>query len=380
MYLQTKFQQHQYLWEPYLFTTRKSIRDQTAANGIYEWQEETSSPTAKIKLSGTNSRIANLRISKTVSWIFFSIMPVSATKDRPVSRMVDVNGASLEYLDWGGAGPPMVFLAGACDTPYIFNELAPEFTSQFHAYGLTRRGHGRSEKTSASEGYTLDALVDDIAVFLRNLKLTNVTLVGHSFGGTEAVRFAQIYPDVVRRVVVFDIAYAYQRSENALSRPGESQLERLFMLPEERHASLGNCRTFLTWIHRSWSEAAEANLREQVKIAADGRLVHRVTPIFRKKLGADRHNRFLTQISVPALFIFCKNPTIDRTEGLAVDAVLMKTLETEDAELEAQRQLQIDAIRRDSPQATIVELDHTSHRNFIHRRDRTIKEMQQFLR
>src|SRR3989304_1026098 len=125
----------------------------------------------------------------------------------PLSQMVNVNGVSLEYRDWGGSGPPMVFLAGLSDTPYIYNELASEFTSRFHCYGLTRRGHGRSEKTA--ESYTLEAMVDDVAAFLKALNLTDVTLVGHSYGGTEVVRFAQRYPDTVRRAVVLDIAYAF---------------------------------------------------------------------------------------------------------------------------------------------------------------------------
>lgn len=302
--------------------------------------------------------------------------PVLAAE--PVSRLVDVNGASLEYLDWGGSGPPMVFLAGAGDTAYIFNELAPEFTSQFHSYGLTRRGHGRSEKTSA--GYTLEELVGDVAIFLETLNLTDVTLVGHSYGGTEVVRLAQLFPDIVSRAVVLDIAYAFLESEDEPSQAAEGKLSDLFMPPQERGASLENYRRFSTWSHRSWSEAAETNLREQVDIGTDGRLVARMTPSIGMQFGADRQNWFLTQVPVPALFIFSNNPGVDLAEGLTVNDELMRELEIADEALEAQRRIQINAIRRDSPHATIVELEHTGHRNFIHRRDRTIEEMRRFLR
>jgi len=296
----------------------------------------------------------------------------------PVSRFVDVNGASLEYLDWGGSGPPMVFLAGFGDTPYIFNELAPEFTSQFHSYGLTRRGHGRSEQSPS--GYSLDELVKDVATFLKALNLTDVTLVGHSYGGTEVVRFAQLFPDIVSRAVVLDIAYAFQRSEDEPSGAAFGQLAALFMPPQEIGASLENYRRYLTWNHRSWSEAAEANLREQADIGPDGRLVMRMPPFIGAQVQDDRANWFLTQIPIPALFIFSNNPKVDLTEGLAVNATLLSELEIEDAELDAQRRIQINAIRRNSPHATIVELDHTPHRNFIHRRDLTIEEIRRFLR
>lgn len=301
--------------------------------------------------------------------------PVLAAE--PTSHLLDVNGASLEYLDWGGDGPPIVFLAGFGDTPYIFNDLAPEFTSQFHAYGLTRRGHGRSEQTLA--GYTLEELVGDVAKFLDALNLSDVTLVGHSYGGTEVMRLAQIYPDAVSRAIILDIAYAFLESQDEPSDAAEAQLVDLFMPPEERGASLENYRKFSAWTNRSWSEAAEANLREQVDIGPDGRLVGRMPPFIGEQVQNDRGNWFLTEIPVPALFILSNNPSVDLTEELTVSADLMKELEIADVALAAQRQIQINAIRRDSQQATIIELDHTTHRNFIHRRDRTLEEIWRFL-
>lgn len=305
-------------------------------------------------------------------------LSTSVLAAEPVSRLITVNDASLEYLDWGGNGSPIVFLAGMGDTPYIFNELAPEFTSQFHSYGLTRRGHGRSEQTLA--GYTLDELVVDVAEFLNELNLTDVTLVGHSYGGTEVMRLAQLFPDRVSRAVVLDIAYAFQEGESEPSGKAFEQLASLFMPPQERGASLENYRKFSTWDHRSWSEATEANLREQVVIGTDGKLMPRMPSTIGEQFGKDRQNWFLSEMPVPTLFIFSNNPSVDLTEGLAVNAALMNELKNEDAALEAQRRIQINAIRHSSPQATIVELDHTSHRNFIQRRERVIDEMTRFLR
>jgi pimeloyl-ACP methyl ester carboxylesterase len=299
----------------------------------------------------------------------------------PVSRMVNVNGVSLEYLDWGGGGPPLVFLAGLSDTPYIYNELAPAFTSLFHCYGLTRRGHGRSE--AGSGDYTLEAMVGDVAVFLKTLDLTGVTLVGHSYGGTEAVRFAQRYPEVVRRSVVLDLAYASPRTGPEM--PWDAmdavmaKLGAVVLGPKASMASLDNYRRFLTQIHRSWSEAAEANLREQVEVRPDGTFTPRMSPKVNAQFWADRFKWFVTKMPVPALFVFSNNPMADLAQGLAVDAALANEIQSADMAMQARRRAQIDAIRRDSPQATIVELEHTAHRNFIHKRDRTIEEMRRFL-
>ena len=62
------------------------------------------------------------------------------------SALVTVNGVTLHYLDWGGKGQAMLFLPGAGHSAYIFTDIAPKFADSFRVFGLTRRGHGRSDK------------------------------------------------------------------------------------------------------------------------------------------------------------------------------------------------------------------------------------------
>jgi pimeloyl-ACP methyl ester carboxylesterase len=50
-----------------------------------------------------------------------------------------------------------------------------------------RRGHGRSD--DPGRGYDMDTLADDVAAVLDSLDLRDVTLVGHSMGAGEAVRY-----------------------------------------------------------------------------------------------------------------------------------------------------------------------------------------------
>src|ERR1700680_1450721 len=56
---------------------------------------------------------------------------------------VDEN-VRLEVLDWGGSGRPVVLLSGLGNTAHIFDDFAPKLTSEFHIYGITRRGFGNS--------------------------------------------------------------------------------------------------------------------------------------------------------------------------------------------------------------------------------------------
>ena len=124
-------------------------------------------------------------------------------------RFVKVNGVSLEYLDWGGHGEALVFLAGLGNTAHIFDNLAPQFTNHFHVLGLTRRGYGQSDKPPT--GYDINTLMEDIHQFLDGLGIKRVILVGHSFAGIELTRFAELYPDGVDKLVYLECAYSFDQ-------------------------------------------------------------------------------------------------------------------------------------------------------------------------
>src|SRR5271170_2135242 len=64
---------------------------------------------------------------------------------------VDEN-VRLEVLDWGGAGRSVVLLAGLGNTAHVFDDFAPKLTSQYHVYGITRRGFGSS--SAPDSGYS----------------------------------------------------------------------------------------------------------------------------------------------------------------------------------------------------------------------------------
>ena len=122
---------------------------------------------------------------------------------RPNSSRSTASGFTI----WIGAerGDTILFLHGLGDTAHIFDDLAPKFTNQFRVLGLTRRGHGQSEKPET--GYDTATLVEDIRQFLDALKIERVILVGHSLAGDELTRFAGEHPDRVIKLVYLDAAY-----------------------------------------------------------------------------------------------------------------------------------------------------------------------------
>jgi pimeloyl-ACP methyl ester carboxylesterase len=111
---------------------------------------------------------------------------------------------SLEVLEWGGHGVPIVFLAGSGSTAHVFDGFAPQFVDSFHVIGITRRGYGASGGLPPSE---LDTLVADITSVLDTLGLERVVLVGHSIAGEEMTRFAELHSSRCAGLVYLDAAY-----------------------------------------------------------------------------------------------------------------------------------------------------------------------------
>ena len=131
------------------------------------------------------------------------IPPVLTT---PGSRMVRIgSGVELEIVDWGGRGPPLVFLAGLGNTAHVFDAFAPQFTDHFHVVGITRRGFGAS--AGAPPPTDLDTLVADVAAALDSIGLARVVLVGHSIAGEEMTRFAEMHATRCAGLVYLDAAY-----------------------------------------------------------------------------------------------------------------------------------------------------------------------------
>ncbi len=193
------------------------------------------------------------------------------------SEFVEVNGIRLHYLDWGGNGTVLLFLAGMGSSAYIFNEFAPRFTDKFHVIGLTRRGHGDSDYPAT--GYDVDTLTEDLRQFMDALKFDKAILVGHSMANVEMCHFTALYPERVLKLVFLDsamdrttAAFKNMVAKNPLPQvevPGAMDDHYTF---EDYFASVSKYPIFAP----VWGRVMEEDFLHAVKQNSDGRIVDRM--------------------------------------------------------------------------------------------------------
>jgi esterase len=123
---------------------------------------------------------------------------------------VHSGGVELFYRRFGVGGQgevaaPILILHGAgyydsADWIDVASELA---TDRRELVAFDARGYGRSQ-WSPSADYSLDAQLADISALLGHLGWERPVLLGHSRGGSFALRFVSVYPERVGAVIFAD--------------------------------------------------------------------------------------------------------------------------------------------------------------------------------
>lgn len=139
-------------------------------------------------------------------------------------RIVRIGDVRVRVIEHAGADPAVVFLHGLPGTAQDFDAVAARLPNR-HTLAFDRPGFGYS-----SGSY--HALADQLATIRQLIEahgLRRVVLVGHSYGGTLALAYAERRPQDVRGLVLVDAAAAGERSE-ALQR-AQSHLVQVLSWP-----------------------------------------------------------------------------------------------------------------------------------------------------
>jgi pimeloyl-ACP methyl ester carboxylesterase len=102
-----------------------------------------------------------------------------------------------------GNGRPLVILNGLFGMSDNWLTIAKQLSNRYHCFILDMRNHGRSPK---SKDLNYDDMVEDIYEFLTDFEIRTASFIGHSMGGTVAMKFALEYAHRVNKLVIVDIA------------------------------------------------------------------------------------------------------------------------------------------------------------------------------
>jgi pimeloyl-ACP methyl ester carboxylesterase len=306
-------------------------------------------------------------------WLIALLAPSAIVLRAQTAQFVTVDkDVKLEVLDWGGAGRPLIFLAGGGRTAHDYDQFAPKFTAHYHVYGITRRGFGASSKPApTSDNYAADRLGDDVLAVIDALKLNRPVLIGHSMAGEELSSIGSRYPEKVAGLVYLDAGYPWAYYDRAHGDPWLDMLDVKQRLDALRSGAVYD-RQFVQGLSISITQL-EKDLPEEVNRLAPmaGTPSSPPPPISLAMLFGEQK---YTEIRVPILAIFAvphnlddvlrNNPT-DKAAMAAADLAHTSAL--------------ANAFEAGVPSAHVVRLPNADHYVFNSNEADVLREMNTFL-
>lgn len=126
-------------------------------------------------------------------------------KYKPVGQLINVNGHNMHIFAEGEGRATVVFASGwAVPSPYVdFYPLYNEISKHTRIAVYDRPGYGWSDVADTPRD--IDTITTEIHELLeKSGEKPPYILVGHSIGSLEMLRFAQIYKNEVKGVVLID--------------------------------------------------------------------------------------------------------------------------------------------------------------------------------
>lgn len=122
----------------------------------------------------------------------------------PTSHRFVSQRLTLNYLDWGNAGGPLLVLVhGGRDHAHNWDWIARALRQDWHVICPDLRGHGDSA-WSPDGSYSMPFYVSDLAQLIYQSSDEPVSIVAHSLGAAIALRYAGIFPERVRRLAAIE--------------------------------------------------------------------------------------------------------------------------------------------------------------------------------
>jgi pimeloyl-ACP methyl ester carboxylesterase len=116
-------------------------------------------------------------------------------------KKVRVNGAELHYIEQG-KGVAVIFVHGGLDDYRVWQSQMWAFSRGYRTVAYSRRYNYPNRATAPRNDYSPIVDADDLAAFIRKLKLAPANIVGVSYGAYVALCLSVKHPELVRSLVL----------------------------------------------------------------------------------------------------------------------------------------------------------------------------------
>lgn len=116
---------------------------------------------------------------------------------------IDVNGASLAYLEEGD-GEPLLFVHGSASDLRTWEHQASAFANEYRTIAYSRRFHFPNEPIPKDAKDAIEVHVHDLRRLIEELSAMPANVVAHSWGGLVALLLAFERPALLRSLTLIE--------------------------------------------------------------------------------------------------------------------------------------------------------------------------------
>ena len=100
-------------------------------------------------------------------------------------------------------GVPLIILHGLFGNQGNWGQHAKFFAETYKVYGFDHRNHGRSEWDNSM---AYEEMANDVRETMKIHEIESANFIGHSMGGKIAMQLALMWPQLVKKLVIVDMA------------------------------------------------------------------------------------------------------------------------------------------------------------------------------
>ncbi len=222
------------------------------------------------------------------------------------------NGPVKLFIRDEGVGAPVILLHGFGANLFTWRYMFPELTKNHRVIAVDMKGFGESDKPY-DELYSAFDQAELINQLMKQLKLKDVTIVGHSYGGGVAI--ATIFKSRakgdhrIRRLIILD-GLAYKQPIpffiEVMRAPLVSHLG-LAMVPPHVHA-----RASLSYSYKDQKKITDETVKNYAKPYYSLRSVYAAKKTAEQIMpqNLDAYTTLYPTIDIPSLLIWCRHDKV----------------------------------------------------------------------